>query len=221
MAARLIATVLGIGIARRTRATLALSGGSSPLPMLGELVRQPLDWKAIHVFQVDERIVARGDAARNLTNIEEMLVTNGPLPRRNLHPMWVDRADLLGSAAEYASGIEQLAGVPAVLDAVHLGLGTDGHTASLFPGSPVEVDTPTVAVTANYQDRPARRVSLTPLVINAARRAVFLVSGQSKSETLARILHGEYQPDQLPAQRIRPTDGEVIWLVDEAAAGKL
>ena len=87
MAARLIATVLGIGIARRTHATLALSGGSSPLPMLGELVRQPLDWKAIHVFQVDERVVARGDTARNLTNIEELLVTNGPLPRRNLHPM--------------------------------------------------------------------------------------------------------------------------------------
>jgi 6-phosphogluconolactonase len=104
---------------------------------------------------------------------------------------------------------------------VLLGMGDDGHTASLFPGSPVEVTSPVIAVTANYQDRPARRVSLTPLVFNAARSVAFLATGQSKAATLASILNGEYHPELLPAQRIQPTDGEVFWLVDESAAGKL
>jgi len=100
-------------------------------------------------------------------------------------------------------------------------MGDDGHTASLFPGSPVDVTSPTVAVTANYQDRPAKRVSLTPLVFNTARCVVFLAVGKEKAETLAKILNGEYHPQLLPAQRIRPTDGEIIWLIDEAAAVKL
>ena len=212
MAARLIATVLGIGIARRTRATLALSGGSSPLPMLGELVRQPLDWKAIHVFQVDERIVARGDAARNLTNIEEMLVTNGPLPRRNLHPMWVDRADLLGSAAEYASGIEQLAGVPAVLDAVHLGLGTDGHTASLFSGDPaLKVNDRTVAITGEHHGY--SRMTLTLPVINRARSIVWFVTGADKAGVLADLYAGGAP---FPAARVARVRAVVV--ADSAAA---
>ncbi len=106
-------------------------------------------------------------------------------------------------------------------DLVLLGMGEDGHTASLFPGSGVDISTPTLAVTAQYQDRPANRVTLTPLVFNSARRVAFLVSGESKADTLAKVLYGDYHPEGLPAQRIHPSDGELIWLVDRDAASKL
>jgi 6-phosphogluconolactonase len=100
-------------------------------------------------------------------------------------------------------------------------MGDDGHTASLFPGSPVETAEPVLPVTAQYQDRPANRVTLTPRVFNAARRVLFLVSGAGKAGTLAEVLFGGYHPDNLPAQRIQPAEGEVIWLVDEAAGSQL
>lgn len=212
MAARLIATVLGIGIARRTRATLALSGGSSPVPMLRELVRQPLDWTAIHVYQVDERVVARGEAARNLTRIEELLVANGPLPHRNLHPMWVDRSDLLGAAAEYATEIEHLAGVPAILDAVHLGLGTDGHTASLFSGDPaLKVKDRAVALTGEHHGY--SRMTLTLPIINRARSIIWFVTGADKAGVLADLYAGGAP---FPAGRVARVRAVVV--ADSAAA---
>lgn len=211
-AARLIATVLGIGIARRTRATLALSGGNSPVPMLRELVRQPLDWTAIHVYQVDERVVARGEVARNLTRIEEVLVANGPLPHRNLHPMWVDRADLLGSVAEYATEIEQLAGVPAVLDAVHLGLGTDGHTASLFSGdAALKVKDRAVALTGEHHGY--TRMTLTLPVINRARSIIWFVTGADKAGVLADLYAGGAP---FPAARVARVRAVIV--ADSAAA---
>ncbi len=106
-------------------------------------------------------------------------------------------------------------------DLVLLGMGDDGHTASLFPGSPVEVTTPTLAVTAHYQDRPANRITLTPLVFNQAREVWFLVTGQSKAETLKNVIKGEIKPDVYPAQRIHPIDGNLVWMIDEAAGSLL
>ena len=106
-------------------------------------------------------------------------------------------------------------------DLVVLGMGEDGHTASLFPGSRADATSPTQAVTANYQGRPANRVTLTSLVFNSARQIMFLVAGESKAAMLARVINGETHPEELPAQRIRPTDGDVVWLVDQAAASKL
>jgi 6-phosphogluconolactonase len=97
-------------------------------------------------------------------------------------------------------------------------MGADGHTASLFPGSPADVTSPTLAVTADYQGRPAQRVTLTPPVFNSARMVLFLVTGEDKAETLSRVLSDVSMPEQYPAQRIHPTDGQLIWLVDEAAA---
>ena len=100
-------------------------------------------------------------------------------------------------------------------------MGEDGHTASLFRGSPVDVAEPVIPVTAHYQDRPANRVTLTPIVFNSARRIVFMVTGEKKAITLAEVLSDRYNPEQYPAQRISPKDGELIWLVDEEAASKL
>jgi 6-phosphogluconolactonase len=100
-------------------------------------------------------------------------------------------------------------------------MGEDGHTASLFPGSPVDVSEPAIPVTAEYQDRPANRVSLTPVVFNSARTIAFMATSEKKAQTFAEVLSGRYNPERYPAQRIRPEDGRLIWLVDEAAASML
>ncbi len=133
-------------------------------------------------------------------------------------------ADPDDAAIAYALTLKAYASPPLDwprFDFVLLGMGEDGHTASLFPGSHVEMIGSTAAVTGDYQGRPAQRVTITPQVFNAARRVVFLVSGESKSQTLANVLYGSYQPGRWPAQRIRPTDGELIWLVDQLAASQL
>jgi 6-phosphogluconolactonase len=163
------------------------------------------------------------DLENNYRQARDVLLGRVPIPTENVHRV---PSDLEPEAAElnYALVLKQFASPPLDwprFDLVLLGMGEDGHTASLFPGSEVNVSAPTSAVTAQYQNRPARRVTLTPSVFNAARRIIFLVSGESKSETLASVLYGEYHLEQLPAQRIHPTDGELIWLVDRNAASKL
>ena len=226
-AADLFAASAAQAISSRGRFLAALSGGGTPKPFHELLATAPyrdqITWASTHLFWGDERCVAKDDSGNNYFQARQAFIDSVHLPEENIHRV-LSELEPDSAADDYASQLKAFAEAPLAwprFDLIILGMGDDGHTASLFPGSPVEVNTPTVSVTANYQDRPARRVSLTPLVINAARRVVFLVSGQSKSETLARILHGEPQPDLLPAQRIRPTDGEIIWLVDEAAAGKL
>jgi len=189
VAARIIATVLGISIGRRTRASIALSGGGTPFPMLKALARESLDWSAVHVYQVDERIVARGDSARNLGALDEILVWRGPLPRRNLHPMWVDRADLSGAAESYARELAQVAGDPAILDVVHLGLGADGHTASLFPGDPaLEIEDRSVGLTKEHNGY--RRMTLTLPVLSRARSVVWFVTGTDKAGVVGELYAG-------------------------------
>jgi 6-phosphogluconolactonase len=106
-------------------------------------------------------------------------------------------------------------------DLVYLGMGEDGHTASLFPGSTVHATETVIPVTAKYQDRPANRVTLTQLVFNQARMIAFMATGEKKAVTLAEVLSDRYNPELLPAQRIEPKDGQLLWLVDEGAAGKL
>lgn len=214
VAARLIATVLGIAIGRRSRASLALSGGSSPLPMLRALIREPLDWSAIHVYQVDERVVARGDSARNLGALDENLVWRGPLPRRNLHPMWVDRADLAAAAGAYAEEIAQVAGDPPILDIVHLGLGTDGHTASLFPGDLVlQVKDRSVAVTDEHNGH--RRMTLTYPVLSRARSVVWFVTGADKAGVVADLYAGGAP---FPAGRVARR--RAVLVADQAAGSE-
>jgi 6-phosphogluconolactonase len=212
IAARFIATVLGIAIGRRGRATLALSGGSSPLPMFKALAKEPLDWSSIHVFQVDERVVARGDSARNLGALDEILVWRGPLPRRNLHPMWVDRADLQAAAEAYTVELAEHANSPATLDVIHLGLGGDGHTASLFPGDPaLEERLHDVTITAEHAGY--RRMTLTYPMLNRARTVLWFVTGAEKAGVVAD-LHAGGAP--FPAGRV--SRRRAVLIVDQAAA---
>lgn len=211
-AATLLADALRSAIADRDRACVALSGGSSPLPLLRALAEADLDWSAVHVFQVDERVAKRGDPARNLTTLEQVLVREGPLPAERLHAMAVERVDLAAAADSYAESLATLAGCPVVLDAVHLGLGADGHTASLFPGdAALAVADRAVAVTGEHAG--FRRLTLTYPVLDAARLVVWFAVGEGKQAMVARLAAGDAG---IPAGRVAGERAALV--VDEAAA---
>ena len=135
-AARFIAAQASEAIAARGRFNFAVSGGHTPWAMLRELASLPVDWTNVVLFQVDERVAPPGDDSRNLTHIRESLVDGVPIPRENVHPMPVEQNDLAAAAAQYAQALASAAATPPVLDLVHLGLGPDGHTASLVPDDP-------------------------------------------------------------------------------------
>ncbi|MHB8866859.1 MAG: 6-phosphogluconolactonase [Pirellulaceae bacterium] len=194
---------------------LAVSGGQTPGLMLQALVEQDVPWGAMHVVQVDERVAPRGHADRNLTQLQAALLAPDRLPPDNLHAMPVEASDLRAGAAQYARTLEDLAGTPPVLDLVHLGLGVDGHTASLLPDDPVlDVVDATVAVTAEY--RGWRRMTLTLPVLNRARRVLWLVSGTEKATMLSRLCRGDAS---IPAGRVHRDRACV--LADLAAAQEL
>jgi 6-phosphogluconolactonase len=188
-AAEHIGDALGQAIAERGVATLALSGGASGAALLAALARQPLDWQVIHVYQVDERVAERGDPARNLTMLEHFLCDLGPLSAGRLHAMPVDAPDLQAAAAAYGRELEQQAGQPPVLDVVHLGLGSDGHTASLFPDDAAlaVVDRSVVPLGPHGG---YRRLTLTLPVLDAARLIVWFVTGAAKAQRLAELVAG-------------------------------
>ena len=205
-AAELIAAEGAATAEERGRFALAMSGGRSPwamLAILGELEEMP--WEKTELFQVDERVAAPGDPARNLTH---MVLGLSMDHQATLRPMPVTQRDLDGAAREYEAAL------PERFDLVHLGLGPDGHTASLVPGDPVlDVTDRRVATTAEpYQDH--LRMTLTYPALDAARRIIWLVTGPDKREPLAKLLAGD---DSIPAGRVR--NEEMIVVADEAAAG--
>jgi 6-phosphogluconolactonase len=223
------ATVLVIDAARRAiaerdRFLWVLSGGTTPLPvyqlLAGPIYSGQLDWSRVHVFWGDERCLSPQDPENNYKQARDSLLGNVPLPPKNIHRI-ESELDPLMAASNYVGVLKEYASAPMEwpsFDLVLLGMGDDGHTASLFPGSDPKAPGPAMAVTAEYQDRPSRRVTLTANVFNSAREIAFLVSGKSKSEVLASVLFGEYRPQALPAQRIRPVSGDVLWMLDQAAA---
>ena len=200
-------------VAARGRFIMAFSGGRTPWTMLRALADERMPWGSVHLVQVDERVAPAGDPDRNLTHLRESLLAHCPLRADHVHAMPVEAADLTAASAEYAATLEKIAGTPAVLDLAHLGLGPDGHTASLVPGDPVlDVVDRDVAVTGAYHGR--RRMTLTYPILNRARRIVWLVTGSEKAAMLARLRAGDRT---IPAGRIR-ADMALV-LADRAAAG--
>jgi 6-phosphogluconolactonase len=198
-------------IAARGRFVIAVSGGHTPWLMLRALASEDVPWEAVHVVQVDERVAPAGDPDRNLTHLFESLKEIDSLSPDQIHPMPVETPDLELAAAKYATTLKQIAGSPAVLDLVHLGLGPDGHTASLVPGDPVlEVNDRDVAITGPYQNR--RRMTLTYPIINRARRVLWLVTGKDKAEMVSRLRDGD---TSIPGGRVQ-RDRALI-LADRAA----
>jgi 6-phosphogluconolactonase len=212
-AARAIAAAAHTAVADRGRFVMAVSGGRTPWIMLRTLAEEDLPWKSIHVVQVDERVAPPGDKDRNLTHLRESLLDHSPIPQENIHAMPVESPDLHTAAREYALLLAKIAGSPPTLDLVHLGLGPDGHTASLVPGDPVlNVTATDIAVTGNYQGR--RRMTLTYPAINRARRILWLATGAEKADALLRLRQGDLT---IPAGRIGRLRAVVF--ADSAAAG--
>jgi 6-phosphogluconolactonase len=198
----------------RGRFVVAVSGGRTPWKMLRALADEDVPWARVHVVQVDERVAAAGDPDRNLTHLRESLLAHCPIPAEQIHAMPVESADLAAACAQYARTLEQIAGAPPVLDLAHLGLGPDGHTASLVPRDPVlEVTSADVALSGVYQGR--RRMTLTYPVLNRSRRIVWLVTGAEKAEILARLWKGDRS---IPAGRIRREQSLI--LADREAAAR-
>jgi 6-phosphogluconolactonase len=205
---------------------VALNGGSTPtrlFQLLSADYRDKVDWNRTHIFWGDERLVSVDDPESSYGQAQTMLLRHVPLPEINIHRIHGELAPT-ESVQEYASVLKKSAAPPLDFprfDLIYLGMGEDGHTASLFPGSALDVTEPLIAVMAQYQNRPAQRVTLTPMVFNQARLIAFMAIGEKKAHTLAEVLSGRYRPEVYPAQRIEPKDGKVIWLVDEDAASKL
>ena len=202
-------------VAARGRFTVAVSGGQTPWAMLRALAEEELPWESVQVFQVDERVAPAGHADRNLTHLRDSLAARVPLPAGQLYAMAVDALDLDAAAAQYAATLERVAGSPPVLDVVHLGLGPDGHTASLVPGdAALAVSDADVALSGVYQGR--RRMTLTYPILNRARQVLWLVTGADKAGMLARLYAGD---ESIPAGRVHRDQATV--LADRAAAALL
>jgi 6-phosphogluconolactonase len=213
-AAAIIAEEARAAFAKRGRFVMAVSGGHTPWEMLRALALQDVPWQGVHVVQVDERIAPDGDPDRNLVHLRESLLEHAPLPPEHLHAMPVESSDLEGAAAQYALTLERIAGSPAVLDLVHLGMGPDGHTASLVPGDPVlDVAGKDVALTGVYQGR--NRMTLTYPVINRSRRIIWLVTGGEKSTMFKRLRDADAS---IPSGRV--SRDQALVLADRAAAGE-
>lgn len=213
-----IAQRLRAAVRRRGQATAAFSGGSAPAAMLEALAGCDVPWPRVHVAQVDERAVGEADPRRNLALLRARLLDRVALPAANVHAMPVGgasaggeagahaSADLDAAAARYAATLERVCGRPAVLDVVHLGLGADGHTASLVPGDPVLDEAQRdVAATGAYQGM--RRLTLTYPALRRARARVWLVAGADKARALACLLAGD---PAIPAGRLADDRGVVL-----------
>lgn len=209
-AAACMARLARAAIEQRGRFVGAISGDDAPWPMLRRFAATPLPWAQVHIVQVDERVTPPGHPERNLTQLRASLRGCAA----HIHPMPVDATPLTTAAARYAALLRELAGTPPVLDAIQLGLGADGHTASLVPDDPaLAVDDVEVVATGPYRGH--IRMTLTYPVINRARHILWIVTGSAKSRVLARLFDGH--DHTLPANRVE-RDHALLLTDREAAA---
>lgn len=212
-AAQIIASEARNAVAARGRFVMAVSGGRTPWQMLRALANEDVPWASVHVVQVDERIAPDGDKDRNLTHLRESLLSHAPIPESHIHAMPVNATDLDQACSDYTATLESLCGHPPTLDLAHLGLGPDGHTASLIPGDPVcHVQNAEVALTGIYQNR--RRMTLTYPVLNRSRHILWVVTGAEKKPMIPRLLAAD---PTIPAGPISQQNATL--LADTDAAG--
>jgi 6-phosphogluconolactonase len=214
-AAATLAAEIEAAVKSRGVCSIALSGGQTPWQMLEALLGKLVSWHALHVFQVDERAVPFDDERRNARRIRELLVRPGGLPAAQFHAMPVDGAALARCASDYSESLAQHAGTPPVLDVVQLGLGPDGHTASLVPGDLLlDLTDAEVGVSGSYQG--TLRLSLTFAALNRARWILWLITGEAKAAMLRRLVEGDAR---IPAGRV--ARAQAIVIADAAAAAML
>jgi 6-phosphogluconolactonase len=253
-AAEQFSGLAGYAIHKRGRFVVALSGGSTPKLMNTLLAAAPfvdkIKWPKVFVFWGDERCVGPEHADSNYRMARETLLERVPIPDENIHRVhgelapehaaqkyddelreFFEQGGVMPPTARGPSALRNPAGTtpagwqaPSRFDLILLGLGDDGHTASLFPGTPGIRENRRWAVAVEHDSPPpplVDRVTFTPPLINAAANVTFLVSGTGKAERLHQVLYDPSNPDRLPAQAVRPKDGKLLWLLDEAAGGKI
>lgn len=214
-AATIIAAAAREAVRERGRFVMAVSGGRTPWLMLRALADEQVPWDKVQLAQVDERVAPAGDADRNLTHLQESLLTRVPLRPKQVHAMPVEAGNLAAAAQQYSQTLAAIAGSPAVLDLVHLGLGPDGHTASLVPDDPVlGVTDADVALTGEYQGR--RRMTLTYPILSRSRQILWVITGKDKAAPLVKLLAAD---PAIPAGRVRQQ--QALMLADKEAAAEL
>ena len=207
-------------IAARGAFSIALSGGNTPKPVYKALADKPLDWRRIHIFFGDERCVPPDDDRSNYHMAKAALIDHVAVPPGNIHRMrGEDEPNAAASA--YEEEMKSALQPDVRFDLVLLGLGDDGHTASLFPGLAAVSETARAALACYVESVGMWRLTLTPPSINGARRVAFLVSGANKANMIQRVLQGPRQPIVLPSQIVRPAEKPALWLIDAPAAARL
>ncbi len=207
--------------------TIALTGGTTPgevYSLIGsEPFRSQLDWQLVDIFWGDERCVPHNSTESNFYLAQEVLLDKIAIPKSQIHPMPADQLDREAASQAYSIEMQNTFdtnGIPS-FDLIHLGMGPEGHTASLFPHQASLHEKHRLVMPVSVPKPPPDRLTFTPPLLNAARNVLFLVTGSEKADALHAVLEGEYQPDEYPAQIVRPTNGEVIWMLDKDAAKNL
>ncbi len=226
-AARYVVRVASESITTHGRFTLALAGGSTPKKLYGLLASEPyrdqINWALTEIFWSDERCVPPDSEDSNYHLAQEVLLSKVPISAAQIHRMPADADDHDQASLTYIQEIQRVFGTNGIpsFDLLQLGMGPEGHTASLFPHQASLHEQTRLIMPVTVPKPPPPRLTFTPLLLNAATHILFLVTGQDKADALQAVLEGEYNPDEYPAQIIRPTQGEVTWMLDPAAASKL
>jgi 6-phosphogluconolactonase len=226
-AAEYIVRIANESIALHGRFTFALTGGTTPGELYGLLGNEPyrsqINWQLGHVFWGDERCVPLENPDSNFHLAQEVLLNKISIPESQIHPMPADLPDREAASQAYTVEMQhafRTSGTPS-FDLIHLGMGPEGHTASLFPHQASLHEKQRLVMPVSVPKPPPDRLTFTPPLLNAARNVLFLVTGSEKADALQAVLEGEYQPEEYPAQIVRPTNGEVVWMLDKDVAKNL
>ncbi|MBV9712211.1 MAG: 6-phosphogluconolactonase [Ktedonobacteraceae bacterium] len=226
-AARYVVRVASEAITTHGRFTLVLAGGTTPKKLYGLLASEPyreqIDWALTEIFWSDERCVPPDSEDSNYHLAQQVLLGQIPIPAEQIHRMPADADDRDQASLTYTQEIQRVFGTNGVpsFDLIQLGMGPEGHTASLFPHQASLHEQTRLVIPVSVPKPPPPRLTFTPPLLNAASHVLFLVTGQDKADVLQAVLEGAYNPDEYPAQIIRPPKGEVTWMLDPAAASKL
>ena len=227
-AAQYLVRLANESIVTHGRFTIALSGGTTPRKLYSLLGSEPyrsqVDWRLVEVFWSDERCVPPDDAESNYRMAQEALLNKVAIPASQVHRMPGERPDYDAAAEAYAAEIQRSFGTDTIprFDLLQLGMGPDGHTASLFPHqASLHEEQRLVIHVSNTPKPPPDRLTFTPPLLNAARHVLFLVTGSDKADAVQAVLEDDYQPDEYPAQIVRPPQGDLLWMLDKEASSKL
>ncbi len=226
-AAHYVVRLANESIVMHGRFTVALSGGSTPktlYTLLGSTpYREHIDWTMVEIFWSDERCVPPDDPESNFHLAQQVLLSSIPISASQIHRMPADSANRDAASQAYTEEMQRTFGTDGIpsFDLIQLGMGPEGHTASLFPHQPSLHEQQRLVMPVSVPKPPPDRLTFTPPLLNAAHHVLFLVTGDEKADAVQAVLEGDYQPDEFPAQIVRPTNGDVLWMLDTEAASKL